>query len=159
MQKSGAPEIQAAATEALAKIGSASLDVDALLESLRNPAPVQSATASAIARAAAGPDGEAIRSALLKLLSSEQATDRRNAVRVLGQVQFWDAQHVAPLIRLIHSDDPEVTSWVAIALGNMGPAARSAVPYLCAVRRNEVAYNNEDLVRTVENAVRRIQER
>src|SRR5205814_1552606 len=55
---------------------------------------------------------------------------RESAIHALGEMEAGASSAVVPLIRLLKAKEPKVRRAAAEALGNIGPAAKPAVPAL-----------------------------
>lgn len=90
-----------------------------------------------VAQASGGPElMNQIKDAMVKVRSEKTVDARRKAAEYLANLtqkisgkEVTDAL-VTDLTSLLDSPDDSVRYWVAIALGNLGPAAKSAAPKL-----------------------------
>jgi HEAT repeat protein len=145
--------IRRGAVSVLGGIGTASPDaVPAIVEAVHDGnALVRAGAAMALGKI--GPVAPDVVPALVEALRDGNADVRLQAVIALKPVGPGAAIATAGLVRILR--DPHERSntrtWAAVALGNIGPAAREAVPALLSVR------DERELTPEVENALKKIQ--
>jgi len=123
------PEIRAASAWALGVLGAAAEpSVPGLAHALRDEQePVRTAAANALG--SLGARSRSAASALFAALDDPWANVRAAAARALASLELT-AESVPSLAKALGSPDAYVRAFAAWSLGNLGPAAREAVPAL-----------------------------
>ncbi len=69
----------------------------------------------------------------IRWLASDDPKMRKEAVRILGQLDATDRVPVTPFVQALESSSEEVVFWTTVTLGQLGDDARIAVPALCGI--------------------------
>jgi len=142
--KRGDPELAAAAARSLGQLEQVAADsVDGLIGVLANEDDeVRAAAAGALGNIASHPDRSV--PALIETLADKDETVRRASARALGRFKQDAAEAVPALAEALK--DKLIQGSAAASLGEIGPAAKSAVPALM-----ELAQTAEDLAPSQSN--------
>ena len=69
----------------------------------------------------------------IRWLASDDALTRREAVRILGQLNAADQVAVSSFVDALQSSNDKVVFWATVTLGRLRERAKSAVPALCSI--------------------------